>query len=79
MVNGMFTHRPERLRGVSYIGAQQYFLTFCTFQRARHFVAAEHVDLTLSQIQQAAEGRNGLQFLRTASCRITSTCWSRAP
>jgi len=50
----MFPHHPEHLKAFPYIGLYRYFLTFCTFERRRHFVDATHVDLVLLQIQRAA-------------------------
>ena len=50
----MFTPRPERLPGFTYIGFHRYFLTFCTYDRLSHFTDADAVSLVLSQTQRAA-------------------------
>ncbi len=61
----MFTGRPERLAGYSYLGFQRYFLTFCTFERRPHFTCAEHVACAADQIVRAAEHE---QFAVAAYC-----------
>ena len=33
----MITHRPQRLRGASYVGLQRYFATICTRERSTTF------------------------------------------
>jgi putative transposase len=51
----MRTNRPEHLATFDYLGRYQYFLTFCTFQRRRAFVAPERVDVVLAQIQRTCQ------------------------
>ena len=50
--------RPKRLRGVSYVGAALYSLTFCTHRRHRPFTCHAVVSQTLSHFRfcAAAEG-----------------------
>jgi putative transposase len=43
-------HYPEHLRDVSYVGAGRYFLTFCTFERRKHFTSDDTVGLVSAQI-----------------------------
>jgi len=50
----MITNRPEHLKAFDYLGLHQYFLTFCTFNRQRHFVESAHVALARTQIARAA-------------------------
>ena len=45
---------PRHLKAFDYQGCHRYFLTFCTFERQRHFVIRERVDLVLTQILRAA-------------------------
>ena len=40
---------PEHLPTFDYLGIQRYFLTFCTFERRRHFTEVEIVTLVLEQ------------------------------
>ena len=47
-------HYPEHLRGFEYTGPNRYFLTFCTWQRTRHFTNADHVALVCEQFKRAA-------------------------
>ena len=54
LLTPMHTGRPSRLPRFDYRGFHAYFLTFCTFQRRRLFVAAESVDLVRTQISRAA-------------------------
>jgi putative transposase len=49
----MRTERPEHLKTFDYIGLHQYFLTFCTHERARLFVKADVVELVRTQIERA--------------------------
>jgi len=51
----MAVHRPSRLRSFTYVGLHRYFLTFCTFERRRHFEAADIVHRVWSQIVRAAD------------------------
>ena len=51
----VYTNRPERLRGFSYIGLHRYFLTFCTFQRCRWLDNSENVCLARAEIMRAAD------------------------
>ena len=46
--------RPKRLRGFSYVGLHRYLLTFRTFNSARLFEDAGHVNTALSQIRLTA-------------------------
>jgi len=46
--------RPRRLEGVSYVGHNFYFLTFCTRARAQVFVEDWPVDSALSQFRRTA-------------------------
>ncbi len=50
--------RPRRIEGYDYTGAQRYFLTICTHDRAPHFLCDDPVDLVMRQFLQsaAAEG-----------------------
>jgi putative transposase len=50
----MLTNKPEHLKTFDYVGVYQYFLTFCTHERARHFVKRDAVELVGTQIQRAA-------------------------
>ena len=50
----MLTSRPEHLKGFDYRGPNQYFLTFCTDSRKRHFVTEDAVAVAGTQIQRAA-------------------------
>jgi putative transposase len=50
----MFTDKPEHLRTFDYLGCHQYFLTFCTYRRAQHFVTADAVATVRTQIERAA-------------------------
>jgi REP-associated tyrosine transposase len=47
--------RPEHLRKFDYLGFHAYFLTFCTYERARLFASDAVVDLVLLQISRAAD------------------------
>lgn len=47
-------HYPRHLSGFDYRGFQRYFLTFCTFERDRHFVEAVSVSLVGDQILRVA-------------------------
>jgi len=49
----MRTERPEHLATFDYIGIHQYFLTFCTHERARLFVTPDAVELVRTQISRA--------------------------
>ena len=40
---------PEHLPNFDYLGMQRYFLTFCTFERRRHFTDAVNVTLVRDQ------------------------------
>ena len=46
--------RPRRLSGFSYLGLQQYSLTFCTRERKPTFVNPDVVATTLAQFRQTA-------------------------
>src|SRR5215203_3928038 len=61
----MYTNRPQRLRGVSYLGCSRYFLTFCTNFRAPLFVKPDVVELVWAQFLRAA---NEQQFSVLAYC-----------
>lgn len=50
----MFPKRPTRLTGVSYVGYQRYFLTFCTARRHPAFESADLVETCLRQFRRAA-------------------------
>jgi len=43
---------PEHLSSFDYVGAHRYFLTFCTFERRRHFNKADHVELVCTHFAQ---------------------------
>ena len=62
----MRTRRPKRLRGVSYVGFQRYFLTICTAFRARSFEDEGVVGDVHRQLLQSA-----LQF----DVQITAYCY----
>ena len=63
--SGVHTDRPHRLKGVSYIGFQRYFLTTCTAFRKQIFNAANVVGDVHHELQQCAEA---LEFEITAYC-----------
>ena len=46
------TSYPEHLSGFDYVGVHRYFLTFCTFERRRHFNKADHVELVRTHFAQ---------------------------
>lgn len=46
--------RPGRLPGVSYVGIQRYFLTFCTAERRKWFTDPGVVDHVRSQLSRSA-------------------------
>jgi putative transposase len=46
---------PHHLPGFDYRGFHRYSLTFCTFERRKHFAEKAHVDLALQQILRATE------------------------
>jgi putative transposase len=46
--------RPRRLPHFDYLGVQRYFLTICTLDRARYFIAADPVKLVVDQILRIA-------------------------
>ena len=46
------TSYPEHLSGFDYVGVHRYFLTFCTFERRRHFDKADHVELVRTHFAQ---------------------------
>ena len=50
----MRTGKPEHVKGFDYLGRHQYFLTFCTFDRARCFTNNESVTVARTQIERAA-------------------------
>ena len=45
---------PEHLRSFGYTGANRYFLTMCTNQRARYFVEGQLIALVSEQFQRAS-------------------------
>jgi putative transposase len=45
---------PEHLKTFDYLGLHQYFLTFCTYDRACRFTNADAVALARTQIARAA-------------------------
>jgi REP element-mobilizing transposase RayT len=47
-------HYPEHLRNFEYTGPNRYFLTFCTWERVRHFTNVDHVALVCEQFQRAS-------------------------
>ena len=49
----MLTGKPDRLPAFDYLGLHHYFLTFCTFERARAFELTERVDLVRTQFRRA--------------------------
>jgi putative transposase len=50
----MFPRRPKRLSAFDYLGANVYFLTFCTDQRRRAFEGADQVEVVSKQILRAS-------------------------
>jgi len=50
----VFTPRPEHLESFNYVGVRRYFLTFCTHNRLRPFVAADRVEIVRQQILRSA-------------------------
>jgi putative transposase len=56
---------PEHLPEFSYVGVHRYFLTFCTFERRRHFENADNVELVYAQFAHTST-RN--HFLIPAYC-----------
>jgi putative transposase len=46
--------RPHRLKGFSYIGPAQYFLTFCTYDRRATFIEQSVFDATLGRFRTVA-------------------------
>ncbi len=50
----MITRKPEHLKTFDYLGLHQYFLTFCTYRRGRHFVEPDAVSAVRTQIERAA-------------------------
>ena len=54
MCSAVRTGQPHHLKHFDYFGLYRYFLTWCTFERQRHFTTREHVDLVLLQIQRSA-------------------------
>ena len=57
--------RPKRLSGLSYVGRARYFLTFCTFERAKAFHDREVAERTLTQFRRTAASE---QFAILAYC-----------
>lgn len=51
----MHTKRPARLKHLSYIGRQRYFLTFCTDWKRKWFENADAVELVLSQFLRVSD------------------------
>jgi putative transposase len=51
----VITHRPEHLKAFDYLGPHRYFLTFCTYERHKAFVAGEHVELVRDQILRTSD------------------------
>ena len=47
-------HYPKHLSTFDYTGAHRYFLTFCTWERARHFTDGRHVAIVSEQFQRAS-------------------------
>ena len=47
--------RPAKLPTFDYLGCHAYSLTFCTFQRQRHFIDAILVGLVLHEILRSAD------------------------
>ena len=47
--------RPAKLRTFDYLGCHAYSLTFCTFQRQRHFIDAVVVNFVLHEILCTAD------------------------
>jgi putative transposase len=52
--HGMFTGKPEHIKGFDYLGLRQYFLTFCSYSRRRCFVTDDAVVTVRTQIERAA-------------------------
>ena len=46
---------PEHLKTFDYLGVRQYFLTFCTYHRARLFTDPARVGLVSTQISRASQ------------------------
>ena len=57
--------RPQRLRGISYVGYRLYFLTICTFERRNHFSREQAVRAAWSQFLRTAHEK---QFVIIAYC-----------
>jgi putative transposase len=47
--------RPRRIPGYSYIGVQRYFITVCTHERRRHFIATDAVALVVNAFVRTAQ------------------------
>jgi putative transposase len=47
-------HYPKHLSTFDYRGSHRYFLTFCTWERARHFTDRRHVAIVSEQFQRAS-------------------------
>jgi REP element-mobilizing transposase RayT len=71
----VLTRNPGHLKAFDYSGLHRYFLTLCTHNRHRLFIAQEAVDVLL-QIQRAAED---LKFAILAYCfmQFGDRLWQR--
>ena len=49
----MLTAKPDHLETFDYIGVQQYFLTFCTYQRRALFITRDRTDAVMTQFLRA--------------------------
>jgi putative transposase len=63
--HGMRLRRPTRVPGFPYVGFYRYSLRFATYQRARVFTIAAHVDPAMQQILRTSEED---QFAVLAHC-----------
>jgi putative transposase len=61
----MLTGKPHHLKTFDYLGPHRYFLTFCTFHRARAFESPDRVDLVCTQFRRTAVDE---RFALTAYC-----------
>lgn len=52
--HGMFTGKPEHIKGFDYLGLRQDFLTLCSYSRRRCFVTDDAVVTVRTQIERAA-------------------------
>src|SRR5262245_20145699 len=65
-----------RLKTFDYLGCYPYFLTICTYDRLVSSLTI-NPSASCSCSYRVRPAINGLWLLRTASCPITSTYWSK--